>query len=69
MKPKKLSKKLALNKTTISNLNTKEMKNAVGGVSGPDTTCLLTKMVTCGAGSCNTICYSITTGPCPYPCM
>lgn len=33
MKKKELNKKLFLNKTTISNLNSKDLKNIKGGVS------------------------------------
>ena len=67
MKTKKLSKRLGLNKTTISNLNHKEMYKAVGGVSGPGTTCMVTKLITCGNSSCDTACFSIANGPC-YVC-
>ncbi len=70
MKQKKLSKKLELNKTTILNLNNKEMTKAVGGESGPGTTCWETMMVTCGDGSCDTYCLSIPNGPCNIrPCF
>jgi len=65
-----LSKKPVLNKITISNLNSKEMKNAIGGESAADTTCLVTQMITCGQTSCDTFCLSIPNGPCYiYPCQ
>jgi hypothetical protein len=61
MKPKKLSKKLGLNKKTVADLNGKEMNDvfAGGGISGPNT--CFTYMATCGPNSCgpvNSNCYS-----------
>ncbi len=45
MRNKKLTKALNLNKTTVADLNGKEMKKVMGGVSGVDTTCLITKLI------------------------
>jgi len=59
MKTKKFNKRLSLNKKTIADLNGKEMKNAIGGVSGVDTTCLETRLITCGVKSCGSICFTL----------
>jgi hypothetical protein len=48
MKPKKLNKKLTFNKSTIANLNSKELKNAYGGMTP---TC---KIWECSYSFCNT---------------
>lgn len=45
MKPKNFGKKLFLDKRTIANLNDKNMKDVLGGVTGPDTTCNDTRLV------------------------
>jgi len=37
MKTKKFSKKLTLNKKTVADLNSKEMKDAHGGFADPNT--------------------------------
>lgn len=60
MKTKKIIKRLSLNKTTITDLNGKEMKKAIGGVSGVGTTCLESRLViTCGVNSCGSICFTL----------
>ncbi len=43
MKPKDFRKKLILNKNTIADLNNKQMKEIMGGETGPTTTCLTWK--------------------------
>ena len=43
MKPKDFRKKLILNKNTIADLNNKQMKEIMGGETGPNTTCLTWK--------------------------
>jgi hypothetical protein len=55
----KIKKKLSLNKITVTDLNGKEMQRAIGGVSGPDTTCLETKLITCGVASCGSFCLTL----------
>jgi hypothetical protein len=64
MKPLKLNKKLSLNKRTIVNLNNHEMKNAYGGVSGPDTTCLSFFIETKPAPTCETCETCVTCQTC-----
>ena len=64
MKTKKFNKKLSLNKKTIADLNEEEMKKAIGGVSGVDTTCLETMLITCGVQSCGTICFTLPNKAC-----
>lgn len=55
MKPKKLDKRLSLNKRTISNLENKKLNEVLGGAPSIDTLCK-----TWGGNSCEgTICYSI----------
>ena len=61
MKCKKFEKKLVLNKETIADLKTEEMKDAAGGMTGPY---CFTWLLTCGPNSCNLdICYTLDTAP------
>jgi len=54
MKTKKVGKKLILNKKTISNLESKQMNDVLGGAPSLDTMC-----ETWGTDSCpNTQCYT-----------
>lgn len=52
MKPKRLPKKLGLNKETVAHLNDKTMDRAKGGTWGTGTSC-----VPCETMSCNTACF------------
>jgi hypothetical protein len=61
MKPKQLSRKLSLNKTTIYNLNDEQMNQVEGGASllcSAATNCL----TICGSCSICDTCVSVHTG-------
>ncbi len=54
MKNKKFNKKLSLNKQTITDLSSQELKNAKGGISRPIYICMATNFETC---TCEISCY------------
>lgn len=59
MKTKSFNKKLSLHKTTVANIDGKELNRVLAG--GPQTYL---------KGSCGTVCYSYFNDgtPCPWPC-
>ena len=61
MKSKNFSKKLRLNKKTITDLNTNELYNAKGGIDEWYHS-IATRCPTCGIYSCETFCYSVIAG-------
>lgn len=64
---KRFTKKLVLNKETVANLKTPEMKSALGGVSGVSCDLFVCSMATV-APCC--LATNATCGTCdPYHCM
>lgn len=60
MKTKRISKKLSLNHTTVTNLDGKQMAQAKGGDLSQQVYVCDTDYYVCGTGICVTVAY-----PCP----
>ena len=71
MKPKKVNKKLTFSKSTIADLNSKEVNDVRGGGTGGQNcsmkTCFLTECDTC-IDTCPNSCFDTCINTCDYTC-